>query len=298
MAKGDVNWLLVAGIVVVGYFLLVGNPFATSENAQPEQEGSQGGCNVEDISLTPKMTRMGKAGTSLSTAANNYYILTDGLGSVAANTATTVPTNYDIKVMFGENSTTYYTVVKEFNTDCQDPKYVSVELPMADTSLNSLYCKNSDGTVNSATNPEAMGADDVFETTCYLKAGSDTYWGNPTSDCENVIVAQYDKTYILKIEGDEPTPVPGAFTYKNSSYDGSNAFIVPKSADGEEISFNVKITATSTDPVATNGAHPNLDLFDCDIDKDEDTLELIEGVEDEDLNSLALNSEELYIYYS
>jgi hypothetical protein len=298
MAKGDVNWLLVAGIVVVGYFLLVGNPFAAEADDTPAVQGSQGGCNVEDISLSPKMTRMGKAGTSLSTAANNYYILTDGLGSVAGATATTVPTNYDVQVMFIENSTTYYTVVKEFNTDCQDPKFVAVEIPMADTSLNSLYCKNSDGTVNSAANAEAMGADDVFETTCFLKAGSDTYWGNPTSDCENVIVLQYDKTYILKAEGDEPTPVPGAFTYKNATYDGSNAFIAPKSGDSEEVSFNVKLTATSTDPATTGGAHPNMDLFDCNIDKDEDTLELIEGVEDEDLNSLALNSEELYIYYS
>jgi hypothetical protein len=285
--------------VAIGYILLVGNPFAAKDTVAPTPSGSEsadGGCNIEDISLTPKMTRLGKTGTSLSTAANNYFVITDSLGSYAGNAAATVPTNYDMKIMFGENSTAYYTVVKDFNTDCQDPKYVSVDLPMADTSLNTFYLKNSDGTVNSVSAKQAIGADDTFESTVYMKAGTDTYFGSPASTCENVAVVEYDKTYILKAAGDSPAPVPGAFTYHNSTYDGSNGMIIPKSADGVEVSFNLQLESTSSDP--TGADYPQITVYDCDIDKNEDTLAIIEGVEDEDLNSISLAKQTLFIYYS
>lgn len=297
MAKANVNWLLVAGIVVLGYFLVAGVPWGAqpSAPAAPAQ-GSVAGCNVEDISFTPKMVRMGKVGTDLSTAANNYFITTDNLGSVAGNAATTVPTDYRLQVLFGENSTEYYTVVQSVDTGCQDPKFVSVALPLADASLNSLYAKNSDGSVNSASNAEPMGADDTFETTVALKAGSDTYFGNPTSSCENIAVIEYDKTYIKQASGDDAAPVPGSFTYTNSSYDGSQAFVIPKSADGEEVSFNVALESTGTEPDGTN--NPILHVYDCDIDKDEDTLALIHGVEDEDLNSISLAAQSLVLRLS
>ncbi len=141
-------------------------------------------CGVEDVSFSPKLTRLGKAGTSLSTATYNYYITTDNLGTSSAASATTVPTNYAMQVMYGENSTTYYTLVKSVASECQDPFYDSVALALADTSLNSFYVSNSDGTVNSGSSAEAMGADDTFETTATIKAGSDEYYGNPSSDCQ------------------------------------------------------------------------------------------------------------------
>ncbi len=294
MEKG-MNVLLVIGLAVLVYFVAVGSPFATEPATVEDPVGSVEGCSVEDISFSPKITRTGKAGTSLSTAANNYYIITDNLGTYGANTAATVPTNYGMEVMFGENSSTYYTVVQTLDTGCQDPRFVSVSLPLADTSLNSFYAKNSDGSVNSASNVQAVGVDDEFETTMTIKAGSDTYFGNPTSDCENIAVVEYDKTYILQVSGDDPTPVPGAFSFVNSSYDGSAAFVIPKSADGEEVSFNVKVESTGTNPDGTN--NPRVHVYDCDIDKNEDDLELIEGVEDEDLNSISLaaQTKELYL---
>jgi hypothetical protein len=296
MAKNGVNVVLVIAIIALGYLVLVGNPFASdaTEPTTTEPTATSGGCNIEDVSFQAKMTRLGKAGTSLSTAGNNYFILTDNLGSAAANAATTVPTNYQMDVMFGENSTTYYTVVKSVNTGCSDPKFEAVELALADTSLNSFYAKNSDGTVNSASDMEAMGADDTYETTVTMKAGSDTYFGNPDSSCENIAVVEYDKTFIKQISSDDARPVPGAFTYNNASYDGSSAFAIPKVGDGEEASFNVIIESTTNNPDGSNP--PIITVYDCDIDKDEDSLEIIEGVEDEDLNSISLASQQLTIY--
>lgn len=292
------NVLIFVVIGVLAYILIFGVPqFGAQPTTEPTPTGSVGICNVEDISLKPQMTRLGVAGTDLSTTANNYYIITDNLGSVDGDATKTVPTNYEMQVMFGENSTQYYTVVQTFNTGCSDPKYVPVKLALADTSLNSFYAENSDGSVNAAANTQAMGANDVYETTATIKAGSDTYFGNPNSNCENIAVVEYDKTYIKQVSGDTARAVPGSFTYKNATYDGANAFLIPKSADGASVTFNIKIESTSSD-IAAGNAQPQITLFDCDIDKDEDTLAIIEGVEDEDLNSISLVKQSKYIYLS
>ena len=294
MEKNNNNTIIVV-LLIIGAMYFFG-PGAVTDTPDPTNGIVNGVCGIEDIAFTPKMTRLGKAGTSLSTADNNYFILTDSLGTTAANTAKTVPTNYKMQIMFGENSTAYYTVVKTIDSDCADPKYVAVQLALADTSLNSFYAKNADGSVNGAANAQAMGADDEFETTVTIKAGADSYFGNPNSDCDNIAVVQFDKTYVQAVTGDDPVGVPGMFSYNDSSYDGSSAFIIPKTGDGEEVSFNVKIDTTSTEPDGTSS--PIVHVYDCDIDKNEDTLELIEGVEDEDLNELSLVQQNLTIVLS
>ena len=296
MVRQETNWVLWIAIAAAAYFLFMGNG-DTTDTPDPTNGGVISGCNVEDVAFTPKMTRLGKAGTALTGASENYYILTDNLGSTNGGSTITVSTNYRMQIMYGEASSTYYTLVKTVDTGCSDPKFDSVQLALADTALNSFYAKNADGSVNSGSNDQPMGADDEFETTVTIKAGADSYFGNPNSDCDNVAVVEFDKTYIQAVTGDDPVGVPGAFTFSNSThFDGSSAFIIPKTADGEEVSFNVKIDSTGTEPDGT--FDPIIYLYDCDIDKNEDTLELIEGVEDEDLNSLSLAFQNLTISLS
>lgn len=289
------NWLLIVGIVVLGYFIMVpgANPFASDTTTTPAV-GNVGGCTLEKVVFTPKMTELGNAGTRITES--GYFTLTNKLGLVAAATTTDVPANVDLEVMFGENSSTYYTKVEKINTDCTNPLYANVELAKADTSLNSFYIKNSDGTVNGASNAEVIGANDVFEPTVTMKAGSGTYFGNPDSNCQNVAVVEYDKTDIKSVSGDSPAPVPGVFTYTNSTFDGSQAFYIPKTGDGSEVTFNMKIETTAVNPVSI--ASPILTIYDCDVDKNEKTLELIEGVEDESLNSISLAHQHLTIALS
>jgi hypothetical protein len=294
MEKKTQSILLFIGIAVIAYFLFAGN-LAGNTNANTNTN-TDTSCKKEDISFITKMTRMGVAGTGLSTASYNYYILTDKIGNYSGAATATVSTNKDLQVMFGEQSTTYYTVVKTFNTDCTDPFYAAVELPMADTALNSFYTKNADGSVNAVASTQAMGANDVFETTVTIKAGSDTYFGNPTSSCKNIAVVEYDKTDIKAVSGDSATGVPSSFTYFNATYDGSAAFYIPKSADGSEATFNVKIESTAANPVTI--CSPRITVLDCDIDKDEDTLALIEGVDDEDGNRISLANQTIFVYLS
>lgn len=293
------NYLVWALVAFVAYMLFSGNLAGFIPDKEPatpvSTDYTKGACPVDGITFSTSMVRRGKEGTSLSTVAYNYFILTDKIGTKAGNAETTVPTFYDLQIMFCENSTTYYTQVEDLNTKCKNPFNKGMTMAMADSDVN-LYVKNEDGTVNSASNNQSVVADGTFEVLAYFKAGPDTYFGNPDSDCKNIAVVEYDMTYFKNVEGADAATVPyGAFSYTNTNYDGANAFYIPKS-DGDdkgqkEISFTLE--ATSSEPTHTNP--PILHIYDCDIDKDEDSLELIEGVMDEDKNIMSLQHQSITI---
>lgn len=293
MAKDKTPWVLIAVIGLLVYFLMSGG-LPSNQDSQADDTPASAACSIKGVDFTPTIREKGKAGTTVST---NYFIITDKIGSVASSSSKTLPTNYNFKVLFGENSSTHYSILKDEATTCQDPMYDSIELAKADTSLNSFYAKNADGSVNGASNAQPMGADDTFETTVTIKAGADTYFGNPDSDCKNIAVVEFDKTYIKAISGDTVAKVPGFFAFSNTSiYDGSAAFEIPKAGDGEEVSFNVMVESTSSD-VPSTGV-PIVYVYDCDMTIDSDSLEVISGVEDNDLNSIALAAQSKPIYLS
>ena len=291
MAKMKTTTILLAAVVLIGaYFLFVAD---TTPKPAPVVPGD-GVIDADSVSFIPQMTRLGRAGTSLSTAANNYFVLTDNIGEVAGNAELSVPTVYDMKVMFGENSTAYYTRVEDVAVRGANPTRFPVQLAMAATSLSTLYARNSDGSVNGVSSAQSMGTDETFGTTITFRSGSDLYFGSPYSTCRNVAVIEYDKTYVRQVIGNSPAAVPGFFTYTNSSYDGSQAFFIPKS-EGNEVSFDLELVSSASNaPDGTN--NPIVHLFDCNIDKNERTLELIHGVEDEDLNMLSLANQTRMIY--
>jgi hypothetical protein len=243
------------------------------------------------------MSRLGLY-TDLSTANNNYYILTDKLGTYAANSAVTLPTDYNMKVMFGENSTTYYTLVKDINTDCKTPFTDNVDLALEDSSPQ-IYIKNEDGTINSAANANPADANqDGLEFTVTLKAGSDKYFGNPNSVCQNVVTVEFPTTYIRDITGGSgKADGLSVFSPNSTNYTGKRSFAIPKSADGKEITFNIQVSTAGTAPHDGN-ENPILHFYDCDIDKNEDTLALIEGIEDEDYNVIAQANQTKILYLS
>jgi len=291
-------WLFVA-IGVIAYLVIAGNPFADGEKTTTTTTptGSTMGCAVEDISFSPSMVRKNLVGTSVASA--NYFVTTDNQGSKSGSL--TVPTNYDMQVIFGENSTTYYSKVVELNTDCQDPYPLSVELGYADSTPTVTTENGDDGQPNTVSNPHVAEADDVIEFEVCIRASSDQYIGNPDSDCQNIGVVEYDATYFRKVEGSLGGAVisSNAFSAQrvNATNDAEQAFIIPKLGDGEKECFTIQMETTSSDVAATN-AQPVFHIFDCDIDKNEDTLEIIEGVEDEDNNRLSLITSQTTLYVS
>jgi len=251
-------------------------------------------CGIEDVAFTPNMVRLGKAGENLNSA-TNYFIITDALGDYAGTAQATLSTSYSMDVLFGEDSTEFYTVYETgLNTDCKDPFNIRVDLPKADQDIG-VYTKNSDGSVNSASNKQAMGADETIDLTVTMKASSNEYFGNPGATCDNLVVVEYDKTYIQKLDGPASADKPDAFSHFNTTFDGSKTFVVPKVADGAEATFNIEITSTSTEPESTT-VPLKLTFYDCDIDKNEDDLSVISGVQDEDGNLISLAAQTFDVF--
>ncbi len=291
------NLVVILVVAALAYGLIFGVPdFGGEKDVDPTPvTGSTAGCAVEDISFSPKMNQMGKLGTVVT--GTNYLIVTDNIGAVASGTATTVATNKDLKVYFGENSTTHYTVVGELNTDCSDPLTYSVELAKADTSLRiNLFTDTNQA--NAVAETQDIGSDDVVDMKICAKTSADEFYGNPACD-HNVVIVEFDKTYIQDIEGDlgDADYTTQFFTATNTSNDGDVSLKFPLIGENTEECINLEITATSSNPTSSI-AKPIIHFYDCDVDKNEDDLTEVIGVEDEDDNSIALSTQVKTIYLS
>lgn len=290
--KIDTNFLLVLGVIAVAAFLIWGNQ-GTKDTTEPPKDDA-GGCALDKVALSPKMTRTGKAGTVLG-AGENYYILTDKIGTVAAGSTKDISTNKELEIMFGENSTTYYTKIVKVNTGCENPKYVNVELPLAGNPT--LTSTDSNGQPNLVATPEPIEADGVFEATIKMKQPVDTFFGNPNSVCKNVAIVEYDKNLFTEVKGDGATVgQPTWFTETNASNTQAVAFEIPKVVGGKSESFVVSFTA-KVDISSTNTS-AIVHVYGCDIDKNEDTLVAIEGIADEDGNAIYIGSATETIFLS
>lgn len=283
-AQKSNNMVLLIAVIAIGYVLIFGVPELGGPAAEPPTGGTTAACPIEDSSVTLQMRDVELKGTSVL---DNVFVLTDDRGATTVGAAANYAANKDIQAMYGENSTSYYTKVATFNTDCQGELTQTEYLAKADTTLTT-YVENDNGE-NVDTVAQTIGADDVVEVLVTMKTSAREYFGNPDSDCQNIAVVEYDKTYFRAIEGDDPAPVPGSFTFTNATYDGSDAMYVPKLGSGEKDEFTLSLESTSNDPVA-GIAMPIITFLDCDIDKNEDDLSIIEGVEDEDDNSISLGS--------
>jgi hypothetical protein len=292
MAKNNNMWLFV--VVGILAYIVIFTPFEKDAAepqtpvTQPTTAGSGEACGIASTSFTPSMTDQEKAGTSVT---DNFYITTSKLGSQSGTA--TVPTNFNFDVLYAENSTTYYTKVGSFATGCGGVEVPDITLAKSDTSPN-VYVINSDGEKNAAAEEEALGADDEEDLTLTIKASTDAFFGNPDADCRNVVVAEYDKTYVLKMSGQEPAPVPGFFANTQTYYDGDDAWYIEKVGDGDTVTSNFNIETTSTEP--TTGMNVTLHIYDCDIDKNEDDLSIIAGIQDEDQNAIDLNDQTELVY--
>lgn len=284
--------VLVIAVAVLAYLVLFpgASPFKPATPVTPTVDTTI--CPVEKVAFQPKMTKSGEASTIAST---NYFIVTDKMGNQSSSASVDVPTNFNMKVLFGYGSTDYYKVVKDINTDCTGKVVPAIDLAEA-AAPSTFYLKNANGQVNDVAAPQPLGADDTFEGTVYVKAGVNKYFGNPNSDCKNVAVIEYDKTYVKSVDGVNAAPMPRAFTYTNATFDGSSAFYIPKTGNGVEQNFEVTIKSTSSDPAAD--ASPILHIYDCDNALNTKDLSLIQGVEDNDGNTLALKATTLTLQLS
>ncbi|MFW9872648.1 MAG: hypothetical protein ACFFG0_06055 [Candidatus Thorarchaeota archaeon] len=299
-----VKWLAEKGIAsstVTGMddgSVLLGDLTPTEQKISLESEDCFGGTQItlawndEDIQL--KNT---DPGTDLRILTTDERVADDGTTNLATKTTFTA--------LAGNGSNSYYAKYIEFTTGCSR-ETLKVALP--DAGSLTVTAVNDDGrTTNSVSNRQAIGASDCREMEIDYDVSSNDYWGNPNIvdadgkiKHENVAVAQYDASDLTSIEVIDASTgsKPQQFAYGtiiNSGYDSDETYKVETLEDGKRKTIVVEACSGSSDP---GNGNFTLNFYDANLDVDEETDEIISGVNDEDNNPLFLAGANVTVHYS
>jgi len=250
-------------------------------------------CPIEDVTVTVTSFDLYSQNSDITNGSHRVFVGGTDKGYVAEGGSVTVAPENNVKVIFGENSTSHYSVVKEQTAPCAGTLEISAGLVAYDNSP-SFTIWTEEGQVQSATaNNQSMATDTVYNNPLRIKSTSKTSLGNPTHpDKGNIVCLQYNRTAYdsMSIDGADPslTPnaVPAQASYKESCY---YIPVIPNDPnDGNDGEWNGEIvTDTSATWVGgTDAQYANVTIYDTDLDLDADTLAIIYGVEDEDKNDI------------
>lgn len=286
--------LLVLGVGALwmfGVFEGLGDQLAAAPEDTAEARAEERlECPIEDVSLKYSDFDSHKRGTDPGA---QLYIIDGDVSPQSLNDdgSLTVPVNAEITALLGENSSTYFTQELSFNVDCMDPFYLSSELDKVSDG-HSLTIINDDGvTKNSDSNHESMGASTEYTAEVTVRSDADECI---CGDLGCVVAVEYDATYFQEITSDLDAVAEAIYITHNSSGTTANAgthdqwktFDYPgRVCDSEKMEFILTVETTSTEP--TEDVNPEIWILPRDRDKNEDTLEVIEGLYDEDNNLLS-----------
>lgn len=204
-------------------------------------------------------------------------------------------TEYEAIAGFG--STTYYA--EEILIDSADASgdRMTVRTELCKAGVPTVTFKNKDGSVNSATNPQAIGADDEVEIKMNVDVGSNLCFGSPDAVDENVVVGAYDGTYFdgIEVEGQARAVQPKDYSALYAELDEEDEYKLDTLLGGAEKEYTVIVESdTSNDPTAHN---VTMNLYDANVDFDADGEVVIRGVEDEADNVLSLARVNATMYF-
>lgn len=220
---------------------------------------------------------------------SNLFVFTDRKGSLAEGSNSLTPSKA-YEALAGQNATAFFGAPVEFTTGCSD---AALPVEVAKAGAPTITITNDNGvTINSDSNAEAMAADSTYTQTVTVKA--------PAKQCAAkygaIIVADYDKTYVQKIEflGLPDDDEPGYLAHVNGDNSTSDGF---KAAlwDGElcnaaKEEIEVEITTTSATPNEGN-ANVVYHWLPRNYDVNLDSYELLgPATEDEDDNAIVLGN--------
>lgn len=294
--------LLVGGLLLGGFGQLsalnvAGGVTGSSVSAQADvaEEARSLSCDgVSSVTISTAGRDMELPATTVTPTRAYYFAGFYGNQSGTSLAVTPATKGYEALFGFGGISN-YYPMVYDYDAGCSN-KQLTLDFPRASAATVTFINQNG-ATVNAAGSADAMGAASTYTGTMKVDASADRYWGLPGKEC-NIVVWEWDATDFTTIDmpGRSSAPIPNLFAYKNSSFDSSRAFYLPSSDDGETNEFDVEFK-TNGNPAGATG-HPTAQLFDCSRDVNEETGQLIEGVEDEDVRSLSLNPVNATYYIS
>lgn len=297
--------ILVVGIVVYGftsgYFKLPEKPAAVAPTPEaptvpekPEVPEKPTAClGIEDTTVTLYAHNKYTAGTSLSNEWHRVFILgSDGnwvdLGLKKDGDSFTVSPGDVLRVIFAENSTSYYSREVIKTVPCKGTYNLEVGLAPYDSSPT-VTIWLEDGSVMSSSNQQAMGADSTYTLPMKYKASAKKAAGSPYHPGKgNILCIQANQTvfqdFIVMINGEEAeaAKVPRALSAAAGKEEW--CYYIPVVENTGEATWDLVVETASTEPADADD--PSYYIYDVDIDLDADTLETINDVEDEDFNDL------------
>jgi len=209
-----------------------------------------------------------------------------GYTSTDSGTQSTVP-NAMYRLMYGENSTTYYTQVVDYTAPCQD----------ATDNKNGILCTidtnptvtvfDSNGAVTKINSSvQDLTTSDEVTVKVRVKVGADECFGNPSATGDNAMCFLYNNSVYTSIATDTGSAnLPYAVTAYSAAGYNINCYNLAKLADNAEVDLftTIKVSTTIEPTIAHN---ISIYLDDIAFDLNADDLSEIWGFHDESNNAL------------
>ena len=297
--KGKIGGWTVVVVLLILYAILPG--FQGSVNgflaglglgvAPTVDDGITIPCPIEDVTVTLTSANMFSKGSDITNGSHRVFVNGIDKGYIAEDGTLTASPDDEIKVIFGENSSSAYSVIEDAVAPCSGTYDMDAALATYDNSPTFTVYDEYNNVNTKDANVQAMSQDEIYENDLRLKITTKQAYGNPDHPGKgNILCFQYNQTFdSVKLEGAETSFTPKALTSAANTV--SSCFYIPvlansptDTSDGE---WNgVIVTDTGSNDPSAAGYNITIALYDSCIDLHADTLDIIYNVEDEDKNAL------------
>ncbi len=287
MAK-DNTWVIAAAIIVA--VLLMNNGAET-----PITTGGTAGvdlCAVVDGDASFTGQNMYLAGTALTgeyvrVLKQNGEGVKD-LGQISLNSGTIgLAPKGQYKLLYGENSSDFYTAIESYTAPCQDATDDKVGKLCTIDTTPTITVKDENGQVQSASaNSQTIGTSESVEVEIKLKVSADECYGNPSAAGKNAICFNYNSTIFQSVKANTASSgTPYSISSDKGAGLAQNCYEADKLADTASQLITVTLKANSGQ-TPTSAHNITVSLEDVGFDLDADSLEEIYGFEDESNTNL------------
>lgn len=238
-------------------------------------------CDVSSTTLTANNLNKYIEGVSLSNEYTKLYVNGADAGQVADQGTKTVAPFDKLLVLYGENSTLYYTSKAEVTVPCSGALRTQGKLARFDTAP-SFAPINDNGDVDTATD---LGPSTEKTMRLKITATNDRSIGNPELKplgYKNVVCLRYNSTVInsLRIDGESVVSLPKRQSDNSSVGLTWTCSSWPIQQDNEVVDKPVVVKTASTEPTADHNISITIDDVDYFVNNQTGALQI--GVEDEE----------------
>ncbi len=301
MANGKINgWTILVVLLLLYAFVpafsgMVNGIFGGLGAAQPASVVPTGPtipCPIEDVTVTISSNNAYSKGSDITDGDHRVFVNGIDKGYKVEDGSITVSPDDEITVIFGENSTTYYSVVQTVTAPCSGTLEMHGDLAAYDVTPTFTIWTEEGQVATTSANAQDMGSDTIYNNPIRIKSTSKYSIGNPNHPgVGNALCFHYNNTNFdsIKLDGADPVAIPRNLTGISSKT--ASCFSIPvipnDPNNGNDGEWNGMIISDTSSTEPDQSSNVSILLFDTAVDLDGDTLEILYGIEDEDKNDLA-----------